>query len=338
MNVIDLRSDTVTKPTAKMREVIFNAEVGDDIYGEDPSINELEAYSAELFGKEAALFVTSGTQGNTLAILSQTQPGNEVIVESNAHIFWYEGGAACAIGGVQLHPVPGTRGVMTGADVEARIRTKGNVHFPQTALVCLENTHNRAGGTYWSLDQVKEVKDVADKHGLKVHMDGARIFNASVATGTPVKEYAKYVDTVQFCLSKGLGAPVGSVLVGPKETIQKARFWRKRLGGAMRQAGIIASAGLYALQHHIDRLEDDHKLAKKLALGLKNLGLDVDPDSVKTNMVMLRYADCDRLLAKLKEKGILAGLSVPGVIRFVTHLDITEEDIDTTIKTIAELI
>lgn len=336
--MIDLRSDTVTKPTSAMRHVILNSEVGDDIYGEDPSVNALEAYAAKLFDKEAALFLTSGTQGNTIAILAQTEPGSEVLVEKDAHIFWYEGGAASAIGGVQLHPVPGHKGVMEGEDIEARIRAKGNVHFPQTALVCVENTHNRAGGTCWSLNQLKEVKDVADNHDLKVHMDGARIFNASIATGVLVKDYAKYVDTVQFCLSKGLGAPVGSILVGPEEVIEKARFWRKRLGGAMRQAGIIASAGLYALKNNVDRLALDHKLAKKLATGLQDLGLDVNPLNVQTNMVMLPYTDCESLLLKLKKKGVLAGLSTPDVIRFVTHLDVTEEDIDTTLKTISELI
>lgn len=336
--VVDLRSDTVTKPSTKMRQAIANAIVGDDIYGEDPTVNELEEYSARLFGKEAALFVTSGTQGNTIAILSQTEPGNEVLVEADAHIFWYEGAASAALGGIQLHPVPSQKGIMNPKDILARIRPRNNVHFPQSKLLCIENTHNRAGGTCWSLDEVKAVAEVAHKNGLKVHMDGARIFNASVATGTSVKDYAKDIDSVQFCLSKGLGAPVGSMLVGSKEFIEKARYWRKRLGGGMRQAGILAAAGLYALNNNITRLEEDHRLAKKLAYGLNKLGLNVNLDDVQTNMVLLSFKDADTLLLNLKKHNILAGLSRPGVIRFVTHLDISEDDIDYTLDTIRQLI
>ncbi len=335
--LIDLRSDTVTKPSLAMRKTIANAEVGDDIYGEDPTVNQLQDYTAKLFQKEAALFLTSGTQGNTIAILSQTEPGSEVLVEANAHIFWYEGGASAALGGVQLHPVPGKKGIMTPEDILSRIRAR-NVHFPPTKLLCLENTHNRSGGSCWSLEEVKSLALAAHSKGLKVHMDGARIFNACVARKIPVKEYAKEVDSVQFCLSKGLGAPVGSMLVGSKEFIDQARFWRKRLGGAMRQAGILASAGLYALEHNIERLEEDHALAKKLACGLKALGLDVNPNEVETNMVMLPYADADSLLEKLRQKNILAGLSKPGVIRFVTHLDVSFNDIDYTLETIAKLL
>lgn len=333
--LIDLRSDTVTKPSLAMRQAIANAEVGDDIYGEDPTVNQLQEYASQLFQKEAALFLTSGTQGNTIAILSQTEPGTEVLVEADAHIFWYEGGASAALGGVQLHPVPGKKGIMTPEDVLSRIRAK-NVHFPPTKLLCLENTHNRAGGSCWSLDEVKAIAEAAHSKELKVHMDGARIFNASVAKKIPVGDYAKEVDSVQFCLSKGLGAPVGSMLVGSKEFIDTARFWRKRLGGAMRQAGILASAGLYALKHNIERLEEDHNLAKKLARGLETLGFDVNPNEVETNMVMLPYSDAGSLLEKLKQKNILAGLSKPGVIRFVTHLDISSQDIDYTLRTIAE--
>lgn len=320
-----------------MRHVIANAVVGDDIYGEDPSVNELEDYAAKLFRKEAALFVTSGTQGNTIAILAQTEPGNEVLVEADAHIFWYEGAAASAIGGVQLHPVPGTKGILNPQDIVDRVRAK-NVHFPPSKLLCIENTHNRAGGTCWSLDEVNQAAEAAHSKGLKVHMDGARIFNASVAKSIPVWEYTKNIDSVQCCLSKGLGAPVGSLLVGSEELIEKARYWRKRLGGAMRQAGVIAAAGLYALKHNIQRLEKDHELAQKLAQGLKDLGLSVDPKNVETNMVMLPIFDAELILDKLKAKGILAGLSRPGVIRFVTHLDIAEKDIDLTLQTIAKIL
>lgn len=335
--VVDLRSDTVTKPSASMRQVMANAEVGDDIYGEDPTVNELQSYAAKLFDKEAALFVTSGTQGNTIAVLSQTEPGNEVLVEENCHIFWYEGAAAAALAGVQLHPVPGNKGILKPDDILSRVRTK-NVHFPPSRLLCIENTHNRAGGTCWSLDEVKAVSAAAHSKGLKVHMDGARIFNAAIARGVPVASYAKEVDSVQFCLSKGLGAPIGSMLVGSADFIDKAKHWRKRLGGAMRQAGIIAAAGLYALKNNVDRLDKDHAIAKKLAFGLKNMGLDVDPAKTETNMVMLRYKAADELLVKLKEYNILAGLSTPGVIRFVTHLDVSEKDIDYVLETIQKLV
>ncbi len=335
--VVDLRSDTVTKPSAAMRQVMANAEVGDDIYGEDPTVNELQSYAAKLFHKEAALFVTSGTQGNTIAILSQTEPGNEVLVEENCHIFWYEGAAAAALAGVQLHPVPGNKGILKPDDILSRVRTK-NVHFPPSRLLCIENTHNRAGGTCWSLGEVKDVSAAAHSKGLKVHMDGARIFNAAIATGVSVADYAKEVDSVQFCLSKGLGAPIGSLLVGSTDFIDKAKHWRKRLGGAMRQAGIIAAAGLYALKNNVNRLEEDHALAKKLASGLKNMGLDVDPTKTETNMVMLPFKGADELLVKLKEHDILAGLSKPGIIRFVTHLDVSAKDIDYVLETIKKVL
>ncbi len=335
--VVDLRSDTVTKPSAAMRQVMANAEVGDDIYGEDPTVNELQSYAAKLFHKEAALFVTSGTQGNTIAILSQTEPGNEVLVEENCHIFWYEGAAAAALAGVQLYPVPGNKGILKPDDILSRVRTK-NVHFPPSRLLCIENTHNRAGGTCWSLGEVKDVSAAAHSKGLKVHMDGARIFNAAIATGVSVADYAKEVDSVQFCLSKGLGAPIGSLLVGSADFIDKAKHWRKRLGGAMRQAGIIAAAGLYALKNNVNRLEEDHALAKKLASGLKNMGLDVDPTKTETNMVMLPFKGADELLVKLKEHDILAGLSKPGIIRFVTHLDVSAKDIDYVLETIQKLV
>lgn len=335
--VVDLRSDTVTKPSAAMRQVMANAEVGDDIYGEDPTVNELQSYAAKLFHKEAALFVTSGTQGNTIAILSQTEPGNEVLVEENCHIFWYEGAAAAALAGVQLHPVPGNKGILKPDDILSRVRTK-NVHFPPSRLLCIENTHNRAGGTCWSLGEVKDVSAAAHSKGLKVHMDGARIFNAAIATGVSVADYAKEVDSVQFCLSKGLGAPIGSLLVGSADFIDKAKHWRKRLGGAMRQAGIIAAAGLYALKNNVNRLEEDHALAKKLASGLKNMGLDVDPTKTETNMVMLPFKGADELLVKLKEHDILAGLSKPGIIRFVTHLDVSAKDIDYVLETIKKVL
>ena len=335
--VVDLRSDTVTKPSAAMRQVMANAEVGDDIYGEDPTVNELQSYAAKLFHKEAALFVTSGTQGNTIAILSQTEPGNEVLVEENCHIFWYEGAAAAALAGVQLHPVPGNKGILKPDDILSRVRTK-NVHFPPSRLLCIENTHNRAGGTCWSLGEVNDVSAAAHSKGLKVHMDGARIFNAAIATGVSVADHAKEVDSVQFCLSKGLGAPIGSLLVGSADFIDKAKHWRKRLGGAMRQAGIIAAAGLYALKNNVNRLEEDHALAKKLASGLKNMGLDVDPTKTETNMVMLPFKGADELLIKLKEHDILAGLSKPGIIRFVTHLDVSAKDIDYVLETLKKLI
>ncbi|GAA0488160.1 low-specificity L-threonine aldolase [Salinibacillus aidingensis] len=339
--MIDLRSDTVTKPTDKMRQASLEAEVGDDVYEEDPTIKELEAKAAEVTGKEAALFVTSGTQGNQLAVLTHTKPGQEIILEEDAHIYKFEGAAISALAGVQPRPIKGTKGAMNPEDLEAAIRPD-DIHFPETGMIGLENTHNQSGGTILPFENMKEIYEVARRNQVPVHLDGARLFNASVASGISVQTYASYTDTVQFCLSKGLGAPVGSIIAGSKDFIQRARKWRKRLGGGLRQAGIIAAPGIVALTDMVDRLTEDHKNAKKLAEGLDRLdGLTVEND-VETNIIVLNVKGtpytASEFVERLKEKGVLAGAIGPDSIRLVTHLDVTSEDIETVLKLIKGII
>lgn len=329
--MIDLRSDTVTKPSEKMRKAMFEAEVGDDVYGEDPTVNKLEETAAEILGKEKALFVTSGTQGNQIAGLVHCKPGEEVILEAQAHIFLYEAAAMSAFAGVQIKTLAGERGAMKPGDVEASLR--GNdIHEPETGLICLENTHNKAGGAVIPLGNMEEIYRIAKRHGVPVHLDGARLFNASIASGIPVKKFAKNTDTVQFCLSKGLGAPVGSIIAGSSEFILKARKWRKRLGGGLRQAGVLAAPGLIALQENVNRLEEDHENAKQLAEGLQNIGGIVLENKVETNIVIVNvenfYKTTEEFVNELKENGVLAGAFGPNVIRFVTNNSITNHDID----------
>lgn len=338
--MIDLRSDTVTKPTPEMRKAAFEAVVGDDVYEEDPSIIELEEYAAELLGKEAALFVTSGTQGNQIAVLTHCQPGNEIILESESHIFYYEGAAISAFAGVQPFPIKGERGIMDPEDVKAAIRGD-NIHFPETGLICLENTHNRAGGSIIPLENMKAIYEIAQANQVPVHLDGARLFNASVATGIDVKDFAAYTDSVQFCLSKGLGAPVGSIIAGTASFIEEARKWRKRLGGGMRQAGMIAAPGLVALKTMVDRLSEDHEHAKLLADGLQNIqGLKID-NLVETNIVIVNTKDAhltsEEFLHLINQKGILANAFGPYTVRFTTHYDVSRADIEKTINEIHQI-
>ncbi len=265
MKVIDLRSDTVTHPTPEMRQAIFEAEVGDDVYREDPTVNRLETIAAKRMGKEAALFTTSGTQSNITAVLTHTRHGNEVILGNEAHIFWYEVGGAAALGGVVMRTLPNDScGRLNPNDVEQAIRDK-NIHYPETTLLCLENTHNRCGGAVLTPDYTNEICELAHAHGLKVHLDGARIFNAAIAIGVPACVLTENVDSVSFCLSKGLSAPVGSLLCGSNDFIERARKFRKMLGGGMRQAGIIAAAGIVAIETMVDRLAEDHANARRLA-------------------------------------------------------------------------
>ncbi len=335
--VIDLRSDTVTKPTAAMREAMARAEVGDDVFGDDPTVRQLESRTAEVLGKEAALFVPSGTMANQLAIRGHTEPGDEVLVEANAHLYYYESGAPAALSGVMCRCLNGQRGVFSGADVEAALRP-ADQHFPRTRLVCLENTHNRGGGKIWPIEQIREVADTARKHGLQLHLDGARLWNASVTMGVPEREYAKYFDTVSVCFSKGLGAPVGSALAGPRAFVERARRFRKMFGGAMRQVGIIAAGALFALQHHRARLAEDHTNAKALASGLAGVsGLETDPAEVETNMVRfrLRSMPADQFVERLQERGILVLAVGPETIRAVTSLMVTSEDIQAAITIVA---
>jgi threonine aldolase len=337
---IDLRSDTVTKPTAAMRQAMAEAEVGDDVFGDDPTVKELESETAALLDKEAAVFTTSGTMANQLAIRSHTEPGDEVLVEANAHIYFYEGGAPAALSGVMCRCLEGRRGIFTGADVEAALRPV-DPHFPRTRLVCVENTHNRGGGKVWSMDQIKVVADAARKHNLRLHLDGARIWNASVAAGISEQEYAAPFDTVSVCFSKGLGAPVGSALVGPATSIDRARRFRKMLGGGMRQVGIIAAGALYALRNHRARLAEDHANAKLLASGLANIkGLEVNPADVETNIVRFRVEAmaAEQLVERLRTRGVLVLAVGRDTIRAVTNLMVSEEDIGAAVAAVASLV
>lgn len=332
MRRIDLRSDTVTLPTPEMRRAMFEAEVGDDVYGEDPTVNRLEEAAAALLGKEAGLFVPTGTQGNQVAVLTHAGRGEEVIAEAESHLFYYEVGAVAALAGCQVRVVPGVRGAMDPERVEAAIRSE-NIHFPRTALVCLENTHNRAGGAVLPPGNAAAVAEVARRHGLPVHLDGARIFNAAVALGVPAAQVAAPADSVMFCLSKGLAAPVGSVLVGSRAFIARARVSRKLLGGGMRQAGILAAAGLVALRTMVARLAEDHQNAARLAAGLGGLpGLEVDPEGVETNIVAFRVADprwdAPGLAAALRAAGVLCNAMGPRAVRMVTHKDVVRADVD----------
>lgn len=336
MRTVDLRSDTLTQPTDEMRRVIAGAEVGDDVFGEDPTINTLQDRVAKMLGKEAGLFVPSGTMGNQIAINVHTQPGDEVICEINSHIFNYEGGAPALLSGVQLHPLQGEAGHFTVEQVKAALRPPDH-HFPHTRLVVVENTHNRAGGAIFPLEHIKSISTFAWENGLKMHCDGARLWNAHVATGIALAEYGSYFDTISLCLSKGLGAPVGSVLVGSAEDMDRAHRYRKLYGGGMRQAGILAAAGLYALEHNLRRLELDHERAKKLAECLSTFaGVSVDLDATQTNIVIAQfdpeYYTAESANVALQEMGIKAIPFAHDKIRFVTHLNLGDADIEWTIE------
>lgn len=339
--MIDLRSDTVTKPTLEMRQAAFDAKVGDDVYNEDPTLNELEELAADKLGKEAAMFVPSGTQGNQIAVLTHCQSGQEIILEAEAHIFYYEGASISAFAGVQPRTIHGTRGVMDPELVRAAIRDD-DIHMPETGLICLENTHNRAGGAIVPLENMKEIYRIAQENNIPVHLDGARLFNASVATGIDVKTYAAETDTVQFCLSKGLGAPVGSIIAGTEEFIKKARKWRKRLGGGLRQAGIIAAPGLVALKTMVDRLADDHENAKLLASGIQEIkGLSIE-NNVDTNIVLVNTEEAgltaNEFVEKLRQEGILGASFGPYTVRLTTHFDVTREQIKSVIDKVKKTI
>jgi len=338
--MIDLRSDTVTQPTEEMRRAMAAAELGDDVYGEDPTVNRLQEMVAEMLGKEDALLVTSGTQGNQVSILAHCPPGSEVIVEEEAHIVYYEAGAAAALAGVQFRTLKGERGAPDAAQVREAIRAD-NIHFPPTSLICLENTHNRAGGAIIPLEKMESIYQVACEHGIPVHLDGARLFNAAVATGIPARKFAAFTHTVQICLSKGLAAPVGSVVAGPREWIERARRWRKRLGGGMRHAGIIAAPGIVALQTMVERLAEDHANARFLAEGLAAMpGIEIDPRLGETNIVVatlkkMKAADFTRAL---RERGVLANPFSSYKVRFVTHKDVSRVDVEKALKEIAAVL
>lgn len=330
-SVIDLRSDTVTKPSLAMREAIFKAAVGDDVFGDDPTVIKLEMIIADLLGKEYALFVPSGTMANQIALRSLTQPGDEVILEKDSHIFNYEAGSASALSGLQLLPIKGKRGVITKEQIEAEIRPE-DIHHPRSKIISLENTHNRAGGTIFPLDEIKRIFKLAKENNLKLYLDGARLWNAVIATGIPLHKWAKNFHSVSVCLSKGLGAPIGSVLAGDEEFIKKARRIRKMYGGGMRQVGIIASAGIYAVENNFNRLIEDHRNAKLLAERLSELkGIKIDLESVHTNIVVLDISesgkDVPSVIKELKERGVLVVPFGKTKIRIVCHLDVNRNDI-----------
>jgi threonine aldolase len=335
LDVVDLRSDTVTKPTQKMRRAMAEAEVGDDVFGEDPTVNRLEALAAERLGKEAGLFVASGTMGNQVCLMAHTQRGDEIILDENSHIFNYEVAALAVLSAVQPRTLHGRDGILDPADVRQAIRP-ANIHHPRSTLICAESTHNRGGGSIYPLDVLREIRRIATEHGMAVHLDGARVFNACAASGTPVREVAAQADSVTFCLSKGLAAPVGSVVTGTRTFIDRARRARKMLGGGMRQAGILAAAGIVALETMVDRLREDHENARLLAEGLAALpGVQIDPARVQTNIVIFdvrrRDLNAPGLIQKLADQGIKALPVSQDRIRMVTHKDVDRAGIQRTL-------
>jgi len=337
--VVDFRSDTLTLPTPAMREAMARAEVGDDVWEEDPTVKRLEAMAAERLGKDAGLYVSSGTQGNLVSLCAQTQPGQEVILDLDSHIFNYEVAGGARIGGVQMRPVKTARGFLSPAQVREALRP-ANIHLPQTALVCLENTHNRHGGTCCTPEEIAAVAAVARGAGVSVHLDGARLFNAAVALKRDPAEFARSVDSVTFCVSKGLGAPVGSVVCGGRDFIVRAKRFRKMFGGGMRQAGIIAAAGIVALDTMVDRLAEDHVNARTLAEGVARLPkLSVDLASVQTNIVIFhveRPGGVDELVQGAATRNVKIHGIGPTSIRCVTHKDVDADDITRALDVLAE--
>ncbi|MBW4698538.1 MAG: aminotransferase class I/II-fold pyridoxal phosphate-dependent enzyme [Aphanocapsa lilacina HA4352-LM1] len=338
--VVDLRSDTVTRPTRAMRAAMFDAEVGDDVYGEDPTVNRLQERVAHLLGKEKGLFFPSGTMCNQVAIATHTRPGQEIICDRDCHVFNYERAGASHLGGVQLHPLDGCHGVLSARQVCSAIRPI-ELHEPPTGLILLENTHNRGGGTVYPQDVIEQIAELACAAGIPMHLDGARLLNASVASGHSPAILAAPFDSVYFCLSKGLGCPAGSVLAGRADFIAQAVRLRKAFGGGMRQVGFLAAAGLYALDHHIERLADDHRRARQLAVHLKDLNaFDVELDAVHTNIVMVDvHADCTAAVvaADLAAHGVRVSVFGPQRLRLVTHLDIDDAGVERTIAVFKRL-
>jgi len=339
--MIDLRSDTVTKPTPAMRQAMMAAEVGDDVFGEDPTVNALQEKAAQLLGKEAAIFVASGTMANQLSIKAHTQPGDEVIIEAGAHAMNFEGGAGAVLSGVQFFGIPGHRGIIDAAQVEAAIRPD-DAHFPVSRLIIIENTHNRGGGTVFPLSKIMEIRELANRRGLRMHMDGARLWNACVAAGISPAQYAAPFDSVSVCLSKGLGCPAGSLVVGPKDFIKRVHRLRKMVGGGMRQIGFLAAAGIYALDHHIERLEEDHRKAKRLAHGLAEIkNIKINPTEVETNILYFDFSPAEKTAQEVvlacRQKGVLLHATGKTRIRCVTHLDVSFADIDHALQVIAEV-
>jgi threonine aldolase len=338
---LDFRSDTVTRPTPEMRRAMAEAEVGDDVYGEDPTVNRLEERAAQIFGREAAIFVPSGTMGNQISIKIHTHHGQEIICEERGHIFNYEMATLAAFSGCVVRPIYGQDGMLTWSEIKKRI-APGIYYKAQTGLISLENTHNMAGGTVYRQEVADEICDGAHEIGLPVHLDGARIFNAATALGRPVAEITKKFDSVMFCLSKGLGAPVGSMLLGNKAFIEKARAYRKALGGGMRQAGVLAAAGLIALEKMPERLKEDHDNAQVLARGLAEMaGIKIDPRKVATNILVFNISETRMNTAefsrRLAERNVLAAGIDPENMRFVTHMDVSQQDCESALEVIRQI-
>ena len=341
-HVIDLRSDTVTRPTPEMRKAMADAEVGDDVFGDDPTVNALQDYCADLLGKEAGLFVPTGSMGNQVSLGCLSKSGDEVICETGAHFLHYEGGSVAAHLGLVARPLPGENGVIAADQVAATIRA-GSEHNPRSAIVAIENTHNAAGGHIFPIDEARAISKICRDNDVAVHLDGARIFNAQVATGTPVAEWAACADTATFCFSKGLGAPIGSMVVSTAEVIAEGRRLRKRMGGGMRQVGVIAAAARVAIETGVDRLAEDHANARRLAEGLNELNEDaVDLASVETNMVYVNLAPFGTSAAELRDelakKAIVTIPTGPSVMRLVTHRDVSQDDIDNALVAFREIL
>ncbi len=340
--LVDLRSDTVTKPTPGMRRAMAEAEVGDDVFGDDPTVNRLQEKVASLLGKEAAIYVPSGSMGNQTAIRAQTEPGDEIIADADTHLYNNEAGAPAGLSGCSLRLLSGDRGLFRAEDVRAAIRSTDS-HFPQSALVVVENTHNRGGGSIWPTDRIAAIREVVDEFGLKMHLDGARLMNACVAAGKAPTEYTRYFDTVSICFSKGLGAPVGSAVASTAKTIRRVHRFRKMFGGGMRQAGIIAAGALYALEHNVERLGEDHTNAKRLATALAEMPcISIDAAGVETNIVYFDVADvwgtAESLCDALHERGVWMRPVAPQRIRAVTHLDVSSEGIERAISVLNSIL
>jgi len=342
-DISDFRSDTVTKPTPKMRQAMASAVVGDDVLGDDPTVQALEAKAAEMLGLEAALFVPSGTMGNEIAVNVWTNPGDEIILESRSHIYLYEAGGPARISGVQVCPIETTDGAMPIEAVRASIRDSSDPHCPTTSLICVENTHNMHGGRVLPIDYLRSLRELSLKQQIPIHLDGARLFNAVHASGISAREYAALANSVMFCLSKGLGAPIGSMLVGSAEFIERARRVRKVLGGGMRQVGVIAAPGIIALEEMVDRLHIDNQNAKRLAQGIAGLpGVVLDPDTVDTNIVLVKLVppapSAEELFRQLADRGVLSIPLGPDLIRFVTHKDVDETDVERLVGAFREVL
>ncbi|MFN0051134.1 MAG: threonine aldolase family protein [Planctomycetales bacterium] len=340
--IIDMRSDTVTRPTPGMRQAMANAEVGDDMTAEDPTVNRLEELMANLLGKEAAVYACSGTQSNQMGVRTHCQPGDELLIESAAHIANYEQGAPAALSGVTCRLIPGQQGLLDAPLLEGMIRAD-NQHFCVTRLVCLENTANSAGGRVYPQGNIDRICDWAHHHGLKVHLDGARLFNASVESGKSVRDICRGIDTISICFSKGLGCPMGSILVGSHEEIRRARRIRKLFGGALRQAGIVAASALYAMEHHVERLKEDHDNARAFAEAIRRVeGITLDPPEVETNLVFFHVdkalGNASQLSTKLRERGVRINASGPHRLRACTHLDVTRQEALTAAAILAEVV